>query len=431
MRPRAFALGVVASIATGCTGPSGDVPDTDTDGQADTDAGSSPLLGLSLVPRDPVLGPDDRQPLTVRAFYQDTTSRTVTGQVRLIVEDERVATLDGATLVARSAGRTGVVAELDGVAARITATVRGDAEAPTRVDLQPASPTLAPGDALDLAAVATWRDGTAGPAAGCTWSSSDDAVVTVSSGGTLRAEAVGQATIAASCRGTVGTTEATVQPSVPTGSCNLALQDAVAVGQSGAVAWLAEVRNTGTGPCPARALDAWLDGPPAGLQDARTVVEPLQAGQVVLVELSATASPGPHSTWLRLAPTPPDADDADDTAGPLSATVPAARADLVVADLIALADADGTDVLVEVENLGAAEARDFWIDVFVDREPMAGCDAGEDFLQVSSLPAGDTTTWELRLDGVAAGAVIRATADTCGDVDEEDETNNVDQTTAL
>ncbi len=434
MRP-AHAIGWMLAASACAAGPGPDTGDAHTDLGSDTDgpAGDAPLLGLSIQPRDPVLLPGDTQPLTVRAYYEDTTHAIVTDDVQISVADTRVVRLEGTGLVAQGAGTTDVVATLDDLAARIRVTVRGDDIPPDRVDLRPPDPTLAPGDTLLLSALATWNDGTSGPINGCAWTVDDPGVASLGSRGELEAVSAGTTTVTASCRGTSATTTVTVAEDAGGGACDLGILDVLALGDAGDIVWLIEVENLGQAACPVRPLEAWTTHPAQGSAADRVIIDPFLPGEWdILVLVASGVGPGTYQTTVRLG-SPADSTPANDTEGPVEAVVSPDRPDLAIGALLAIEDTDAglTEVLIDVDNLGQAPATGFWLDVFVDSSPVGACDAGEDFIQVGTLAAGATHSWETSLPGITAGQTVLAVADTCGDVDEVDEGNNTAEDTVF
>ncbi|MFK7930779.1 MAG: hypothetical protein AB8H79_21530, partial [Myxococcota bacterium] len=141
-------------------------------------------------------------------------------------------------------------------------------------------------------------------------------------------------------------------------------------------------------------------------------------------------SVGPHTAWVV-----PDADgwieesDEDNAAGPYAFEVQApGQPELEVRTFSGTTDGDYTFWTVEVRNTGSVAARDFWLDLWYD--PAADpevCDTGDDFIFVSRLDAGDTFLWEPDVDdGPDSEWLSVIYADSCDDVAESDETDNLD-----
>ena len=159
---------------------------------ADASVGTGSSLQLSATPRDAAGNP--------------VTGRTVTWST----SDADVATVSDAGVVTGvSQGAVTITATSEGQSGVATVTVGAPIAS---VDLAPTSAEVLAGATVQLSAIP--RDAAGDPLSGrvATWTSSDDAVATVSATGLVTGIAIGSATITATSEGELGTAGATVIP---------------------------------------------------------------------------------------------------------------------------------------------------------------------------------------------------------------------------
>jgi hypothetical protein len=148
------------------------------------------------------------QVVSLRATVLDQQGRTMARAVRWSSSDPRVAVLrsDG-QLSAVARGRVTITAEANGHRADVQITVT---PVVASVTVSPATGQVAPGESLDLAAMALGRDGSALADQAVVWRSSNERVAVVSSVGRVTAVGVGATVITAVAGGQVGTSQIAV-----------------------------------------------------------------------------------------------------------------------------------------------------------------------------------------------------------------------------
>jgi uncharacterized protein YjdB len=176
----------------------------------------APVLTVSVEPSTLTIASGQSRPFTV----------TVTDANHVIVTDRDVTWTSSNGLVA-TVSANGTVTALTPGAATITATIEGKSAAAQvtvtgaavgSVTVQPASPSLTAGQTTTLTATVTDANGTVVTDRVVTWSSSNNAVATVSATGVVTAIAAGTAVIAAmTSEGKGGSATITVTP-LPVGS---------------------------------------------------------------------------------------------------------------------------------------------------------------------------------------------------------------------
>jgi len=440
-RANLLCRGVVAAVLVSVLGGCDNGLVTAETGDTDTDAPpQAELLGIGLSPRDPVLQVGGQVRFSVRAFYDDTSTADITDQVTWTSTEPRVATIDATGVTTAVApGEASIVAtDSRGVATRTTVQVKGADDAPVSLALSPRPVELKVGAQVELKAVATYADDSTGNLAPrCDWSVEDAAVATVSAG-VLSGVAEGRTTVRATCDELDAAAPVTVRPAdAELDLPDLVVQDVVFEAFDDELWVLFDVHNQGQGQAPLGFVDLFLDtdGPPDADDDfvLTEIVDVLPPGesQSLLLVVEDVAE-GEHTFWLVA-----DADgwieesDEDDNAsGPHAFTIGSRQPELSVRSFSGLTDGEYTFYTVEVQNTGTATARDFWVDLWYDPPSDPGvCDTGDDFVYVSSLAPGDTFSWEPDVDSGPGSAWLSVVfADSCDDVAESDESDNLEYT---
>jgi hypothetical protein len=426
-------LGLAAWV--GCTGPeTGD----DTDDTEVRDRGA--LLGIGIFPRDPSVAVGDQVTFVVKGFYEDTSNEVI-GDVSWVSTEPRVAEV-GADGVARalSPGVTSIVGtDSRGVSTKTDLTVRGDGSGPTEVRLSPRAIEVAVGGVVEVQAVGSFLDGTEGNVgSACTWAAEDPAIVSVEGAGSVRGLVEGRTTVRATC----GALSASAPVAVRSADTPANLPDL----EIGEVLWevagdelvvLLEVKNRGDGMSPLGFVDLFLDTDgtpmPGDTFVTTELVDPLGPGETGYVLLAyAGISAGDHQAWLWADADGwvEEADETNNVAGPFDFRVGGRKGPDLMIDLFD-GLSDGLDTLwtVEVQNVGDEVARDFWIDVYANpSEDPELCDYGDASIWIAELAPGEVVAWEPELAEapVDEGWLSVLWADSCGDVTESDETNNLD-----
>ncbi len=427
---RAHLVKLLLGLLLGCTGAA------PTDRGSETDAPARELLGIGLAPRDPALGVGEEVALQAKAFFEDTTFEDVTDALTWTSTQPRVATVVGGRVTGLEAGTADIVGtDASGVSSKVTVTVKGADVAVSAVRAQPAAVRAVPGDVVAVSVFAEYADGSAGNVTGsCTFAAGDAAIASVDARGEVRAVAAGSTTMTATCPAGAVDVAVTVEPAgTALGDCDLRVADVLVDVVGAEVGWIIEVENAGTAWCGGYFVEAFLDrasAPAAGaVGDALSWEAGLGAGDTALLVLTAEDVPaGTYRSWVTadLDAWTPDASRGNNVSGPHAATVSGGAPDLVVTDFAAIADDTYTLYDIEVTNMGAADAVDFFIDLFWDPpgDPEV-CEEGDDWRYVDRLAAGASVTWSPESFRARSGSWLSLVwADTCDDVAESNERNN-------
>jgi len=181
-----------------------------------------PVASVSVSPSSPSI--QTGATVTLSATMRDANNNVLTGRtVSWTTSASSVATVSsGGVVTGIAAGTATITATSEGKTGTSTVTVSAPAPVPVAsVSVSPAAPSLDVGTTVQLAA--TTRDANNNVLTGRTvsWSSSNNAVSTVSSSGLVTAVAVGSATITATSETKTGTAAVTVTappPPPPPGS---------------------------------------------------------------------------------------------------------------------------------------------------------------------------------------------------------------------
>jgi MYXO-CTERM domain-containing protein len=162
----------------------------------------------------------DTQQFTAEAF--DDTDAVIAGVTFTWSSDDTgVATVDAAGLAtAVGAGSTTITASAQAIDGTALFTVTDAPAVVDHVTIAPADVSAQVGDTQQLTATAFDADGAVISGATFTWSSDDDSVATVSSGGLVTAAGAGAATITATSGGVDGTSTITVTETSDGGCCS-------------------------------------------------------------------------------------------------------------------------------------------------------------------------------------------------------------------
>ncbi|MBI5518416.1 MAG: Ig-like domain-containing protein [Deltaproteobacteria bacterium] len=179
---------------------------------------SSTVVLLSVNPAAITVPVGARRQYTVQAVFSDGTSRDVTGMATWTSSNPmsvQVSDTPGSRglAVAVAAGTATITAQWMGLSG--TATFTATPAMLTTVQVTPFTPSINVGAAQQFQATGIYSDGTSAPLTNmCVWTSSDNAVAVVTTGGAPRGNArglsAGTATITADCMGVRGSTTLTV-----------------------------------------------------------------------------------------------------------------------------------------------------------------------------------------------------------------------------
>lgn len=237
------------------------------------------------------------------------------------------------------------------------------------------------------------------------WQVQDAGVVAVSEGldeeGLLRAVSVGETEVWAEAEGVTS-----VRVKVRVSEANVlgltVAPDAIAIAKGATVQLAAQA--------------VWSDGTRGEattqvqwVTDDGAVAQIATGGVLTAAGVGETAI---HAEWDALVSKPV----------PVTVTSGGGRPDLRVSEVIAEAGGGYATLTVTVENIGSTGASDFFVDLFVDREPAPGT-YGDDFDVVEYVGPGGVATVSFFVEA-DLGTPIWVVVDSDGDVDESNEDNN-------
>ena len=167
------------------------------------------LQSIIITP-DPTIAKGTSVQLIATGIFSDGSTQILTNQVTWSSGNSGIATVSPLGLVTGvSAGSTPITGTLQGVSGSTTATVN-DATL-TAITVSPANQSIPKGTTLQLTATGTFNDGTTEDlTTQVTWTSSAQAVATVSNVGVVSGLSLGPATITATMLGMPGSTTVTV-----------------------------------------------------------------------------------------------------------------------------------------------------------------------------------------------------------------------------
>ena len=80
---------------------------------------------------------------------------------------------------------------------------------------------------------------------------------------------------------------------------------------------------------------------------------------------------------------------------------------------------------MEVANAGDATAHNFWVDLHIDTDGPALCEEGDLYAFVETLAPGEKAAFEAEVEGSPSGWSSAFVVDSCDDVAESNEGNNI------
>jgi hypothetical protein len=403
------------------------------------------LLGIDITPADPVLDEGDFVQLVVKAYYDDDTTADVTDDVVFEAADARVVTIFDNTVQAIQAGESDVTATLDGAtSATITVTVIGEDVKVTGYRIEPTSIELNIGDDVQLSTYAQFSDGTEGNVSGrCVWESNADSIAGVDISGSVEAISEGTAEITGTCDGTALKSTITVLPDdVAPELPDLHVKSFTAAISGDQVVYTVTIENLGNGVASGFFADLWLhkDSAPStgdGDYDDTEYTASLNPGseETFTMTLSAVVA-GTHTSWITVDNDGwiDEDDESNNNGGPLTVNINAALLgpNLEITGFEGQTDTASVHTMftVEVTNTGDEPATDFYIDLYYDLTASPGeCAYGDDFTSIVELLPGESTVWEpevFRSPGRWGHWETWIYADTCDDVEESNELDNID-----
>ena len=426
---------LLAGLLTGCGSPGRETEDDDgTSGDA---GGDLDVLGILVTPDDLVVPTGEQVQLRVTGLLPDHDSVDLTASVAWSVDDDSVATVsDGldeeGLLRALAAGVTSLRAAYGDVRSPDVRVQVTNAEL-ERLSVAPARVDLAVGASVELAATATFSDGSTGDfSSQVRWVTDDPAVARFGEGARLDAAAVGETVVRAAFEGHDSDAVPVVVVAAP--APNLTISAASGTIEGGILDLDVTVRNTGT----TGASDFWVDvfvdpgsAPEVGdIGEDFALVPYAGADSTASVSFQVPVAVGDHEVVV-FVDTNDDVEEVDELDNQLTATLAGGATpsgpDLAVSYFDYLSD--GVSVLwaVDVVNQGDEDADWFYVDLFID-QPAAPVlyDDGDAYTTIDGIAAGDVDFADFDVEVVCAGCVSWVLIDGYDMVYESDEDNNIE-----
>jgi hypothetical protein len=282
------------------------------------------------------------------------------------------------------------------------------------------------------------------------WTTADGLIATVDEGGHVTATGLGVGRVTASWEDTTGSVESppanieVVGGDVEITPADLRVVAVDALVGQDTVSYTVTVKNSGGSAAGAFWVDVWLNrtaAPPAppATGDAFTFVDVIDAGAELAVPIELyDVTPGSYESWVLVdsfASVPEGGfGENNNSFGPRDVVVTGAGgpvgADLAVTYFQAFVQDDEVLYIVDIRNNGDQTAIDFALGVFANPSlPPTAPAVPDDEVEVASLSAGETTTWDLRVRQTPDGWwQSYALVDPAGIVLEPNESNNLSST---
>jgi hypothetical protein len=433
-------LGLVAACTpeAGKAGEDDDeASDDDDDGGGDDGGGGDlEVLGILVTPDDLVLPTGEAAQLRVTGLLPEHESVDLTASVTWSVDDEGVARVSDALdeegwLQAVAPGVAEVQALYGDVASPEVRVQVTDATL-ERLSVAPARVDLAVGDSVELAATATFSDGSTGDfSSQVRWVTEDAGVARFGEGARLDAVAAGETIVRASFEDhdSDGVPVVVVAAAEP----NLLVSAASGSISGGVLDLEVTVRNDGaTG-----ASDFWVDvfidpdGTPAAgdIGEEFTLVPYAGADSTASLSFQIPVDSGDH-TVVVFVDTNDDIEESDETDNLLEAALGGGTTvsgpDLVISYFDYLADDVTVLWVVDVQNQGDQDADWFYVDLFTDQASSPALyDDGDEYTTIDGIAAGDTDYADFEVETWCFGCSSWVMIDGYDNVYESDESNNV------
>jgi len=405
-------------------------------------AAQTPPIGMVLAPEQAILSMGSTLAMGATGLYDDRVTRDLTNAVVWHVSDDSIAS------ISNGLDREGVLTPNTVGVVEVWATLGEEVSPATRVEVtdavvdaisvEPTSVRMAAGSQTPLTATAFFSDGAISDATGqVRWVVSDTSVVRLESDNTLVGLVAGNTEVHA-IWGDVSS------PRVPVDVVEGAKPDLSVssisgfVGDEGAEISIV-LRNDGDVSATDFWVDVWVDpswDPVAGdIGDGYERVPYLAPGDSLERVLTvADLSAGRHEV-LVVVDLESEVEESNEQNNRLSmelvveaaSTAPSRPADLSVDWFTYIADATHVYYWVEIVNDGDETAGPFWVDIFVDEysSPGFGVD-GDDWVEVDGLAPGEKVEVDVLVETYCAWCWSWIVVDSADDVDESDESNNVE-----
>ncbi len=174
--------------------------------------GANTITAIAISPLNATIKQATTQQYAATATFGNNTSGDATTQVTWSSSVTNIATINAAGLATAGSilGQTTIQAKSGSVIATTLLVVSN--KTITSIAINPSNTTLSSGSTQQFSATATYSDGTTGDVtSSVSWTSSNTAVASITSGGFVTAVSTGTTTITATSGSIAGTTQLTVQ----------------------------------------------------------------------------------------------------------------------------------------------------------------------------------------------------------------------------
>jgi hypothetical protein len=386
-------------------------------GAADDTAEPGELIGILVSPENVIVPVGEEVQMIATGLYDNRVTRDITSAVEWSSSDRSTVDVKNdldseGVMVGKASGEATVEAQFDGLrsaSVRVTVT----SAALVGLSIEPSSVSVESGQSIQLSATAAYTDGTRGDASTqVRWITSDGAVAQVSSVGVLSGVSNGTAdvhvklddiesepisvSVIESAQADLYISSIELEPGVGDATLNLS------------------IGNKGNGSASDFWVDIFVDPPTApvvgDLGELYTGAGYLGAGETVDGSFQITLSEGSHEIYVIL-DTDDFIDESDENNNIASAVVTIGGSTTVGPNLTIsyfdyLVDSYSVYYFVDITNTGGEDVGPFFVDVYYNESqaPALYTD-GEQWIEVASLAAGETTYADFLIDSSEVSAV--------------------------
>ena len=386
-------------------------------GAADDTAEPGELIGILVSPENVIVPVGEEVQMIATGLYDNRVTRDITSAVEWSSSDRSTVDVKNdldseGVMVGKASGEATVEVEFDGLrsaAVRVTVT----SAALVGLSIEPSSVSVEAGQSIQLSATAAYTDGTRGDASTqVRWITSDGAVAQVSSVGVLSGVSNGTAdvhvklddiesepisvSVIESAQADLYISSIDLEPGVGDATLNLS------------------IGNKGNGSASDFWVDIFVDPPTApvvgDLGELYTGAGYLGAGETVDGSFQITLSEGSHEIYVIL-DTDDFIDESNENNNIASAVVTIGGSTTVGPNLTIsyfdyLVDSYSVYYFVDITNTGGEDVGPFFVDVYYNESqaPALYTD-GEQWIEVESLAAGETTYADFLIDSSEVSAV--------------------------
>ena len=409
------------------------------------------LIGIGLSPVNPKVTLGEEIQFTATGFYSNQTTVEITDTVEWATSDGTVLDITGGLdleglATTLTAGSAQVKANFFDIESNVITVTVTEALVES-LTVSPASGQIEVDGTLQLAAEASFSDGSRGNVSGTVrWITDDGGVATVDTSGKITGKAQGSTTIHASYDQGDNTLEAdpvsieVVGEGVSVGEADVRIVGFDTVSTDDGVSYTLEVRNSGSAPASGFWVDVWLNrtatpNPPPTSGDQYEYIELLEPSESTEVVINIETSPGTFSSWAMVDSfanvVEGSLGESNNVWGPETVTVTSGGGpigpDISISYLQGFVQTDQVLYIVDVTNNGDEPAPGFMVGAYSNPGfPPAPGQTADEVAEVTSLSPGATETLTIIVRALPEGPwQSYVLADVNNDVVEPNEGNNV------